>query len=83
MEFIMLFLKSLPVWLSAVVEVMVVTVLFTASVLVLWGIYIGIAMVVLTLTKRNHCGDFFIGKINTSHSIIMCFADIPQISDGG
>lgn len=45
MEAIVLFIKGLPAWLSHVVEVLIVSVLFSTALLFLWGFYVGIRMV--------------------------------------
>jgi hypothetical protein len=45
LEAFLTFVKGFPSWLFTVVEVLVVAVLFSAAVLFLFGLYIGIKMI--------------------------------------
>jgi hypothetical protein len=45
LEAFLTFVKGFPSWLFTVVEVLVVAVLFSAAVLFLFGLYIGIRMI--------------------------------------
>jgi uncharacterized membrane protein YfcA len=45
LEAFVTFVKGFPSWLFTVVEVLVVAVLFSAAVLFLFGVYIGIRMI--------------------------------------
>jgi uncharacterized membrane protein YfcA len=45
LEAFLTFVKGFPSWLFTVVEVLVVAVLFSAAVLFLFGVYIGIKMI--------------------------------------
>jgi hypothetical protein len=39
------FIKSLPVWLYHIVEVMIVAIIFSFAVIFLWGMWVGIRIV--------------------------------------
>ena len=45
LEALVTFVKSFPLWLYTIVEVLVVAVLFSAACLFLFGVYIGIRMI--------------------------------------
>ena len=45
LEALLTFIKAFPHWLYVTVEVLVVAVLFSAAVLFLFGVYIGIRMI--------------------------------------
>jgi hypothetical protein len=46
MELLIKFISSLPLWLGTVLQVLIVAMLFTTSVVLLIGIWIGIKLVV-------------------------------------
>jgi hypothetical protein len=62
LETLVTFVKSLPLWLVHVVEIMIVGVLFTAACLFLFGLYVGIRIIGRRANKIEEI-SFFPPKI--------------------